>query len=128
MWYKIFNLKLTKLIVLVLGIYISIQMGRNLLTLWGAKSRVTEAEDNLKKLQLKNQMIKDQEKEVGTPEFAERQAREKLGLIKEGEVIFVLPPEEIKKLADSMREEYFQKEQNHEELTNWQKWRKFFMD
>lgn len=126
MWYKILNLKIVRITLLVLGIYICIQMGRNLVFLWGAGGRVTEAEQKLKELELRNKMLEDQAKGIGTPEFAERQAREKLGLVKEGEVIYVLPPEEIQRLANSLREEYFPQSQGREELATWQKWWKYF--
>ena len=128
MWYKVLDLKIVRLLVSILGIYISFQMVRNIWTLWGAKSRVDEAAQNLKESELKNRMLSDELKEVDSPEFAERQAREKLGLVKEGEVIFVLSPEEIKKLADSLREAYRQDDAEVKELTNWQKWRKYFFE
>lgn len=126
MWYKILNLRAVRIVALVVGIYICIQTGRNLVFLWGARARVTDAEEALRKLQLKNKVLEDQTKEIGTPEFAERQAREKLGLVKEGEVIFVLPPGEVQRLAKSLREEYFPQNQGSEELANWQKWWQYF--
>lgn len=128
MIYRFLNNRLVRLGILILGGYLALQISRNLLTLWSAKDRVAEAETRLSELEQKNRLLKEKQREATTPEFVERQAREKLGLVKKGEVILVLPQEEVKKLAESLREEYLKPEVATSEIPNWQRWWRLFAE
>ncbi|QQG43009.1 MAG: septum formation initiator family protein [Candidatus Daviesbacteria bacterium] len=60
--------------------------------------RLSEALDKLHQLQIKNQALKKSLKTASSPEFIEQQARDKLGLSKEDEVVVVIPEEIIQKI------------------------------
>lgn len=64
----------------------------------------------------RNQFLKERLHYVQTDEFIEKEAREKLGMVKEREHIVLIPPvkEEIKS------------KQEKEKLPNWEKWKKLF--
>ena len=63
----------------------------------------------------KNEELKKILKSVQSPEFIEKQAREKLNMGKRGEVVVVLPKTENQRPKIE-----------NEELPNWQKWYKLF--
>jgi len=84
-----------------------------------AKKEIREAEQNLSNLEEKNRQLQERLKEVKSPEFIEKEAREKLGLAKPGETVYILPPN----VAYLPRQE---ENIPKEELPNWQKWWKLF--
>jgi cell division protein FtsB len=126
---SLINHRLTRLIILILGGYLVVQTSRNVAVLWGAKGRVDQAESRLQELQKQNEALKLQQENIGKPEFVEREARDKLGLVRENEVVLVLPADQVQKLADSLREEYQKSNQEiAPDLPNWQQWLKLFTD
>ena len=96
-----------------------IRVGANLVRLYKAGGRLTEEEKKLTEVQKENQALKDRLAEVQTPEFLEREAREKLGMGKEGEVVVVIPPEELQ----AANKQQTDKKQE----PNWIKWRKLYL-
>lgn len=81
--------------------------------------RLTESLDKLHQLQVKNQALKKSLTEASSPEFIEQQARDQLGLAKEGEVIVVIPDELIHKILS-------QQSPNSPRLSNPQGWWQLF--
>jgi len=81
--------------VIVLGVF-TVRLGRNVWKLWKAGERIKDAESGVRSQELENQELQKRLAEVQSPEFIEREAREKLGLGKEGETIIVLPPQNEK--------------------------------
>jgi len=78
--------------------------------------KLQKAEDEKKKLE-------DQYVLVQSEKYIEEQLRNKLGLVKDGEVVLVLPDEEIlKKLAPNIP-----KEEETKPLPNWRKWMNLFL-
>jgi cell division protein FtsB len=96
---------------------------RNLSKLNKAKGKVAKVEQNIEKLIRENKELEERLKEVQSTQFVEKEIRDKLGLAKEGEIVVVLPDEEIlRKLAPKIEEE-------ETELPdpNWKKWIKLFL-
>jgi hypothetical protein len=83
---------------------------------------IEEAQEQVDKLKEENQRLEEKIKEVRNIEFVEKQLRDKLGLAKEGEIVIVLPEDEVlRKLAPKIEEE--------EEVLpdpNWKKWMQLF--
>lgn len=69
----------------------AVQTGRNVVRLYLAGNRVKEAQRQLDVAKAKNEQLTKWLAEVNSPEFVEREAREKLGYGKEGEVMVILP-------------------------------------
>jgi cell division protein FtsB len=95
---------------------------RNIVRVRQAGEKIGEAEKKVEKLRQENEELKDRLEVVKKDVFVEKQARDKLGLAKEGEIIVVLPEEEIlRKLAPRHEEE-------EETLPdpNWKKWAQLF--
>lgn len=75
-----------------MGIF-SVRLATNVWRLWRAGDRIKQAEEEVKKQEQENQTLQKKLAEVQSPEFIEREAKDKLGLVREGEEIVVLPPQ-----------------------------------
>ncbi len=60
-------------------------------TLWQKKAVISQAQQELGKVQKRNQDLKSKLSLVNKPQFVEEQARNKLFLVKPGEGIIVIP-------------------------------------
>lgn len=91
--------------------------------MFNIKNAIKKEETRLAKLRKENEDLKKKAEEAGKDIFFEKEARNKLGLGKEGEIIVVLPDDEtLKKLAPKREEE--------EDVLpdpNWKKWMKLFL-
>ena len=91
---------------------IMVRLGGNVWRLWKAGDRIKEAEAGVRSQELENQELKKRLAEVQSPEFIEKEAREKLGL---GEP---LPsPPNLKSQIPNL----------NVEIPNWRKWWKLYI-
>jgi cell division protein FtsB len=64
---------------------------------------IKKTEMKLAKISEENRKLEEQVQIVSSPEYKEKQLRDKMGLVKEGEVVLVLPePEIVKKLVPNI--------------------------
>ena len=97
-------------------------LARNILRGRRAFERIRVAEERVEKLDQENQDFNEKIEFLRSDEYTESQFRDKLGLAKEGEIVVVLPYDEIlRKLAPKRVEE----EQTLPD-PNWKKWYKLF--
>ena len=109
-------------VLLFISVLFVLSFARNIARINRATSKIEEAQEGVEKLKQENRKLKERLESVKTQEYREKQLRDKLGLAKEGEIVVVLPDEEIlRKLAPSYEEE-------EETLPdpNWKKWLKLF--
>lgn len=95
---------------------------RNILRVVESNKRIEKIQNRVEKLKKENEELEENLATTKSEEFIEKQLRDKLGLAKEGEIVIVLPDEEILgTLAPSLEEE-------EETLPdpNWKKWLKLF--
>ena len=95
-----------------------VRLTGNVWRLWRAGDRIKQAESEVRSQELENQELQKRLAEVQSPEFIEREAKEKLGLVKPGEEIVILP--EIK------LEPSFAKASEGRQ-SNWRKWWKLYV-
>lgn len=110
-------------VILFIVISLFFSLLRNVSRIKRTNLRVKEAEERVGKLWEENQKLEVKLEEVQSVQFVEKQIRDKLGLAKEGEVVVVLPDDEIlRKLAPKYEEE-------EAELPdpNWRKWMQLFL-
>ncbi|HCM37155.1 MAG: hypothetical protein UV61_C0001G0079 [Candidatus Gottesmanbacteria bacterium GW2011_GWB1_43_11] len=107
---------LTLVITLASLIFI-VNISRSIWNLWQKGSIVSERQAVRDRLLEENAALKSKLQEVESPEFIEKQAREKLNLQKEGEVVVVLPKDLIRSQPQAAVEPT---------LPNWQRWWKVF--
>lgn len=90
--FKLINVR-EWVVVVILGL-MAVRTGQNVVRLWRAGERVTEAEQSLAEARSENERLQARLTEVKSEEFIEKEAREKLGFGREGEVILILPEHE----------------------------------
>ena len=105
-----------------LGFLLLLSFVRNITKISDARKRIEKAESRVEKLGKENEEMERKLAEVKGEEYIEKQLRNNLGLAKEGEIVVVLPDEEIlRKIAPSVPEE--------EDILPdpiWKKWLKLF--
>lgn len=112
-----------ELVSLIILVILTVSLVRNIVIVKKANERVALEQEKLEEVKRKNEELKSQMEEVGKPQYIEKKAREKLGLVKEGEAIVVLPNEEVlKKLSPTVEEE-----ENTLPDPTWRRWLKLFM-
>lgn len=121
--FKNFSRSLTTYILLLLLIFILISLTSNLIKVRQAYEKIKKEETKVEDLKKENEQIKSELEMVKTDEFIETQLRDKLGLAKEGEIVVVLPDEEVlRKLAPEIREE-----KDSLPDPNWKRWLNLFL-
>lgn len=119
---QVFVKRYIPLALLVMILIIIISMGRNALGLFGRKDQIEEAKQKVRELEREQAQLLELKEKVESQEFVEKEAREKLGLAKPGEVVVVLPSEDIlRRLAPKIEEEEF-----IEALPIWKRWSRMF--
>lgn len=113
--------KIVIVIAVLILIFIVYNFGVRIFTAFKAGDRLTAAADRLHNLEVKNKELKAQLEEVSTPDYIEKQARDKLGLAKEGETLVVIPEGKIKQVLGLQKETI-----RDERLPNWLGWMRLF--
>lgn len=91
---------------ILLAVVVLVSLFRNLSRVVGARKRIENTQKRVEKLRQENAEIERRLAEVKGEEFIEKQLRDRLGLAKEGEIVVVLPDEEIlRKVAPAATEE-----------------------
>ena len=118
---KKFLKRVLKTIIYIIFSLLCVYLTTNISKILSANGKISKAEQNLKTFQKENYELRQELQEVQKGQFLEKQARDKLGLAKEGEVVLVLPGREIIKKANH---DYQKPVETADVLPNWQKWLK----
>ena len=108
---------------LIFGVIIvAISLVRNIIRTIDIRNRIKEEEKKVEVLQKEKEELGKKVVEAESDAYIEKQLRDKLGLAKEGEIVLILPEDEIlRKIAPIINEE--------EDLLpdpTWKKWFKLF--
>ena len=107
---------------LILFIVLFVSLIGNVSRSFSAGSRIKDAQNELARLEAENNKLNNELEISTSTDFKEKEARDKLGLAKEGEIVLVLPPsDELRKLAPQRTI----LEVNLPD-PNWKKWLKLF--
>lgn len=124
--FQLLKEKLGKLIgyaVLILVFLMSLSVVRNVSRVYAIKREVEAEKTRLAKIEKENKELQEQIAKTQSPDFVEKQVRDKLGLVKEGETEVVLPDADtLRKLAPRISQE--------EDLLPdpiWKRWLKLFI-
>ena len=99
-------------LVLILSIGVTVRLGGNVWRLIRAGERGKRAQSEVAAAEVENKQLQQKLEEVKSDDFVEREAREKLGLGKLGEVVVIVPsPPNLKSQATNSNTE-----------ANWRKW------
>lgn len=115
--------KLKGYLMLLLALVLVISIARNIEKVFQIRRQVEDVRQKIEKQKAENDEIAKKVAETGGPEFVERQVRDKLGLVKAGETIVVLPD------ADTVRSLAPKPPTENDDLPdpNWKKWLKLFI-
>lgn len=83
--------------------------------------RLSLATEILYKLEVENKRLKERLEQTKTDEFIVEQARNKLGLVKKGETLIVIPEDKINQVLSAS-----QSAKEEERLPNWVGWFRLF--
>lgn len=109
-------------VLLIVSLLVTIFTVRNTIKILGRGDAIKDAEQRIVRLKEEQARLLQLKEKVDSKEFIEKEAREKLGLAKEGEVVVVLPKEDIlKRLAPKDEEEEI-----IETLPIWKRWTRVF--
>lgn len=108
--------RVVRIIVMIVSLGLAVSAGRTILELWQRRDIVRERAQELTKLREENMTLERTLQDIGGEAYAEKIARDKLGMVREGETIVIMPQEENSN----------QKTENKEALPNWKKWWKLF--
>ncbi len=112
-----------RLFFLLLFFTLLTSLTKNLLQLQSANKRLAQSKEKLAKEKENTANLENELKTVQSQLYIETQARNQLGLAKEGEVVLVLPePEVLRKLSPRNRNQ----ETTSLPDPNWKKWAKKF--
>lgn len=109
---KLIQNKLFRFVIIGVSFVMVVSLSRSIYSLWHKRDRIKDQEEAFTRIQNENAELLRRLQEAQTPEFVERQAREKLGLVKKGEII-VLVPKPIPATAPG---------EPADQLPNWKKW------
>jgi len=114
--------KYSNILIIFVLIVLSLSLAKNISRNIQAQNRIEGEKKKIEELQKENEILKGEIAKVSSDVYIEKQLRNKLGLVKEGEYIVVLPDEEtLRKLAPKIR-----KEEDLLPLPNWKKWINLF--
>jgi cell division protein FtsB len=109
------------LVTIVSLIVIFYGLGRQIFESLEADRRLNDETESLMNLQQENSLLKKQLAEVESVSFIEQQARDNLNFSRPGEVVMVVPPEEIDKLIAQTNPQPLKSD------PNWLGWWKLFI-
>ena len=106
-------------LILGVGLLVIWWLGKDLVKLIDQNQRLEDLEKRYGEAKKENEYLLAELNWVGSDEFIEEEARNKLGLGKEGEVFLVLPESRIKNQESRIK--------NQEKEENWRAWLKLFV-
>lgn len=115
--------RFANIIFIIMAILLAFSLFKSYLSTKKASLRIEETEKIVRNLEERNTMLREELEIVESEDYAEKQLRDKLGLSKEGEIVVILPDDEVlKKLAPEVETE-------EESLPdpNWKRWLELFL-
>lgn len=111
--------RLITLLIYSVALFIIVNISRSIYSLWQKQYILGEQAQVKKLLEEENKELSEALSQAQSPEFVEKQAREKLNLKRPGETV-VLLPKELKQVEEQAQA------QIEADLPNWRKWWKLF--
>lgn len=116
---KILQNSLFRLIVTIVCLLAVVSLSRTIYGTWRRRDIVKERATVLAQAEAENKRLKDELAQAESPEFIEKEAREKLGLVREGEQIVIMP-------KSQSPIPNIQSQTESEKLPNWKRWWRLF--
>ncbi len=85
------NYRFVRIGVFLFGIFLIISLSHSSVNLWQKANLLDKEEERFAKAKLENEILTEELAKLQTPQYIEKQAREKLGLSRENEMVVVFP-------------------------------------
>jgi len=83
--------KVVYLSIIIVGLLVSFGLARNLYTAYQNSKLLSDSQRKLQQLKLENESLQQESWQASDPSFIDQEARQRLGLVKPGEVLIILP-------------------------------------
>ena len=107
-----------RLIIGVVSLFVAVGLVRSIVDHWHKRTIVSERQEALRREEEQNRELIAKLEEATSAAFIEREAREKLGLVKEGDTIVLLDKSQTSSSNDQTSTE--------DSAPSWKKWWKLF--
>lgn len=108
--------RIIRFIIIVVSMVLVVNLSRSIWDLWRRRDYLGERQSALKRVEAEHSRLQKELEYAQSDEFIEQEARNRLGLGREGETVVLLPKSQIPNPNDQTRGE---KEEN---LPNWKRW------
>ncbi|HCM82250.1 MAG: Septum formation initiator [Candidatus Gottesmanbacteria bacterium GW2011_GWB1_44_11c] len=108
-------------IILLVSIFMIISLSRSVVDLWERRNIVQEEQKRLSQLEKKHEELTKKLEMVQTSAFVEKEARDRLGMAKEGETIIIMGESPLPQNTGKAPQPG-----NSPMLPNWKQWWKIF--
>ena len=115
--------KFSSLLLVIFAVFLAFSLFKNFVNEKKIDEKISTKEKQVESIRKDNEELEEELEKVKGEEFVEKKLRDKLGLAREGEIVVVLPDDEVlRRFAPKYQEEV-------EELTppNWKKWLNLFI-
>ena len=103
-------------IAVLIGLLLAYNSAKRIVSYKGTAQKVVDAQNRLEALKAENEQLKHELDYKKSDKFAEEEIRNKLGLAKPGEEVYVVPKENSEQLTVNS---------SQSDKTNWQKWKDY---
>lgn len=117
---NIFSRRVIRLIVIGVSAVLIVNLSRSIWDSWRRRDILGERQAVLGRLEAKNKQLQSELEYAQSPEFIEQEARNRLGLGKEGEEVVILPKAQSSVVSPQSSEE------GKENVPNWKRWWRLF--
>ncbi|KKU63172.1 MAG: Septum formation initiator [Candidatus Amesbacteria bacterium GW2011_GWC1_47_15] len=104
-------------LIIAIGLYTAWRMGTSVVRLWKAGDRVKQASSELTLAKAENEELKTRLDYVRSPEFVEKEVKERFGWGRPGEEILIIEQQEMSNVQYSIPSGSYEKQE-----PNWKKW------
>ncbi len=108
--------KLIPGLIIIFSLYLIVSLSREIFDLVQKEKIIGKEQLKLEQLKVETQVFKEQLDYVQSGEFVEKEAREKLGMTREGETVVILP-EDFEEMVEQS-----QGAVDPAEIPNWKQW------
>ncbi|MDP1722270.1 MAG: septum formation initiator family protein [Candidatus Gottesmanbacteria bacterium] len=112
--------RVIRIIIIVVSAFMIVNLSRSIWDLWRRRDILGERQAVLRRVEAEHARLQKELDYAQSPEFIEQEARNRLGLGKEGETVVLLPKSQITNPNDQTNEE------KEEIIPNWKRWWRLF--
>ncbi|MEK7141826.1 MAG: septum formation initiator family protein [Patescibacteria group bacterium] len=112
--------RIVRLIIIVVSLVLIVNLTRSIWDLWRRRDILGERQAVLRRVEAEHARLQKELEYAQSPEFIEQEARNRLGLAREGESVVILPKLQITNSKTQTKEE------KGENIPNWKRWWRLF--